>query len=173
MDDYYGCDCEWVHRGYVLSCDASARATQRRAVSLQSVGHHRLGRRCNARSRDFEVPTNVLGLIALSQGVYIGGKAVGPTTIAELEKKISELRELERSFATAVGATWKEKAPTAAMAKDPSKVAPEEFNRYMAAVRPAAEIVREVVGSDLSVITHAQMLPTMPTYGRPVETETV
>ncbi len=122
---------------------------------------------------DFEVPTNVLGLIALSQGVYIVGKAVGPATVAELEKKVSELRELERGFATAVGAAWKEKAPTAAVAKDPSKAAPEEFNRYMAAVRPAAEMVREVVGCEETKISAAQMLPAMPTYGKPVEAEAV
>jgi hypothetical protein len=46
----------------------------------------------------FEVPTTLLGILGLSQVVYVGGKLVAPTSIADLDKAVTNLRELERDF---------------------------------------------------------------------------
>lgn len=49
----------------------------------------------------FEIPDTVLGILGLSQAVYIGGKLVAPTSIADLNDATKELRELEKKFAAA------------------------------------------------------------------------
>lgn len=46
----------------------------------------------------FEIPQTLLGILGLSQVVYIGGKLVTPTTMADLNKSIGDLREAERKF---------------------------------------------------------------------------
>jgi len=46
----------------------------------------------------FEIPQTLLGILGLSQGVYIGGKLVAPTSIADLNKSIDDLRQAEKKF---------------------------------------------------------------------------
>lgn len=53
----------------------------------------------------FEIPTNFLGLLGLSQVVYVGGKLVTPTSMSELNKLLSDMSDAEKKFvdtATAV-----------------------------------------------------------------------
>jgi hypothetical protein len=49
----------------------------------------------------FTIPENLLAILGLSQAVYLGGKLAGPPTCAELDKGISELRDLEKKFVQA------------------------------------------------------------------------
>jgi hypothetical protein len=46
----------------------------------------------------FEIPQTLLGILGLSQVVYIGGKLVTPTSMADLNKSIGDLREAEKKF---------------------------------------------------------------------------
>jgi hypothetical protein len=46
----------------------------------------------------FEVPNTLLGILGLSQVVYVGGKLVAPSSIADLDKAVTKLRELEKDF---------------------------------------------------------------------------
>ncbi|MBP1293533.1 MULTISPECIES: hypothetical protein [Bradyrhizobium] len=46
----------------------------------------------------FEIPQTLLGILGLSHVVYIGGKLVTPTSMADLNKMIGELREAEKKF---------------------------------------------------------------------------
>jgi hypothetical protein len=39
-----------------------------------------------------------LGILGLSQVVYIGGKLVTPTSMADLNKSIDDLRQAEKKF---------------------------------------------------------------------------
>lgn len=48
----------------------------------------------------FEIPQTLLGILELSQAVYIGGKLVTPTTMADLNKSIGDLREAEKKLRT-------------------------------------------------------------------------
>jgi hypothetical protein len=50
---------------------------------------------------DFSIPDSLLGVLGLSQVVYVGGKAVGPPSWTELDKKLTELREAEAEVAAA------------------------------------------------------------------------
>lgn len=51
-----------------------------------------------AQLSSFVIPETLLGILGLSQVVYIGGKLVTPTTMTDLNKSIAELRDLERKF---------------------------------------------------------------------------
>ena len=46
----------------------------------------------------FEIPQTLLGILGLSQAVYIGGKLVSPTSVADLNTATKELRSLEKKF---------------------------------------------------------------------------
>ena len=48
----------------------------------------------------FEIPQTLLGILGLSQVVYIGGKLVTPTSMADLNKSIGDLRDAEKKFRT-------------------------------------------------------------------------
>jgi len=52
--------------------------------------------------QSFAVPETLLGILGLSQVVYIAGSLVRPPSISELDNAITELRELEAKVATAV-----------------------------------------------------------------------
>jgi hypothetical protein len=60
----------------------------------------------------FEIPTTLLGILGLSQAVYIGGKLVTPTAMAELKKIIGDMRDAERKFVDTATAANNNVAPT-------------------------------------------------------------
>jgi hypothetical protein len=111
---------------------------------------------------EFKVPDNVLGLLGLSQAVYIGGKATGPATHMELNKKLTDLRGLEGKFRSAVSQAWKAKAPEEVSLDAASKEAPEEYNHFKSAVREAAEMVQERIGASGPP---ANLEPDAPQFG--------
>jgi hypothetical protein len=49
----------------------------------------------------FTIPENLLGILGLSQVVYIGGKLVAKTSVGELNDAVTALRDLEAKLATA------------------------------------------------------------------------
>jgi hypothetical protein len=49
----------------------------------------------------FEIPQALLGILGLSQVVYIGGKLVTPTTMADLNNAIGDMRNLEQKVRVA------------------------------------------------------------------------
>lgn len=96
----------------------------------------------------FTIPTNLLTLLGLSNGVYIGGKAVGPNSFAELDKKVAELRDAEREWiakvvtATTAKATPQEKFNAAIQA------APSEYSVYISTARVAARMLWSLYGKE-------------------------
>jgi hypothetical protein len=51
-----------------------------------------------AQLASFTIPETLLGVLGLSQVVYIGGKLVTPTTMADLNQSIADLRDMEKKF---------------------------------------------------------------------------
>jgi len=49
----------------------------------------------------FEIPTTLLGVLGLSQVVYVAGKLVSPPAMADLNKAIKNLRDLEKAVQAA------------------------------------------------------------------------
>jgi len=49
----------------------------------------------------FEIPNTLLGILGLSQVVYVGGKLVTPTSLSELNTAVTELRTVEKAYVDA------------------------------------------------------------------------
>jgi hypothetical protein len=52
----------------------------------------------------FVIPDTILGIVGLSQAVYIGGKLVTPTNMADINGAITDLRDREKKFRDAATA---------------------------------------------------------------------
>ncbi len=59
----------------------------------------------------FTIPETLLGILGLSQVVYIGGKLVNQTTVGELNTAVTELREIESKLRVAAIGSALAKAP--------------------------------------------------------------
>ena len=109
---------------------------------------------------EFEIPGEYLSLIGLSQAAYIGGKAVGPSTKADLDKKLNEVRTLETDFVTAVEKSWSQQGrpsdPSLAAARS---AAPEQYSRYRMRAEEAAMMVGECIGK---VVSEKKIEPSTP-----------
>lgn len=60
------------------------------AISLAMLGGSDLG--------TFDIPDTLLGVLGLSQGVYVAGRAVTPPTYADYDKKLTATREAEARY---------------------------------------------------------------------------
>jgi hypothetical protein len=66
----------------------------------------------------FEIPNELLGLLGLSQIVFIGGKAAEKSPYVELDERLTSLRQRERKYQLAVAAAAAITDPTARTAAD-------------------------------------------------------
>ena len=99
----------------------------------------------------YEIPAEYLGLIGLSQVVYIGGKAVGPNTKGDFDAKLNEVRSLETTFVQAVARMWNESGTTADRTIDGAKAAAvDEYNAYRLRAEEAATMVGECIGTTVN-----------------------
>ena len=106
-------------------------------VSLLAIGLNGLA--------SFDVPANFLGVLGLSQVVYVGGKLVAPPSCTELDKAISDLRDLETKFKAQ--ATTANKGPPQSLAAA-MLLAPTEYGAFKNAVGPAKDMADEVLKFD-------------------------
>ena len=88
----------------------------------------------------FSLPQNVLALLGLSNVVYIGGKAVAPNSISELDTKVEQVRGLEK--------TWRDAVPPQATLQEATAQAPGEYKAYLAAALEAARMLKSIYGSE-------------------------
>jgi hypothetical protein len=119
------------------------------AVALVVAGEGRLA--------SFEIPATLLGILGLSQGVYLAGVLVRPPSIAELNQAITKLRELEQKLNTAIARNMDVNdagelvsAPAPAAAVPPSQLsetAPNARRMYKA----QADLVEKMIESTLEV----------------------
>lgn len=100
---------------------------------------------------DFEIPGEYLGLIGLSQVVYVGGKAVGTNTKADLDKKLNEVRKLETAFISAADKAWAQDGSQEKLTLDTARsAAPEAYRAYRLRAEEAATMVGECIGGNVS-----------------------
>ena len=93
----------------------------------------------------FSVPPNLLALLGLSNVVYIGGKAITPNSVSELDKKVEALRDAEKKWAAKVlkdvmAADEKDKVRKAV------ETSPEEYLAYVTSAREAARMLTALYG---------------------------
>jgi hypothetical protein len=76
----------------------------------------------------FSIPETLLGVLGLSQVVYVAGKLTTPPSFAELNKATEELRKLEKDFALAVAKASPASRPADIRAA--SALADQEYKSY-------------------------------------------
>jgi len=104
--------------------------------------------------------------------VYVGGKAIGPATNADLDKAITKVRELEAKFIAAVAEIWKTEPPGDVDPKEDAKSkAPKEYNNYIEAAKSAAVMVQERIAASYPTEHTAPSLPVIPTTAKTQEVE--
>lgn len=90
----------------------------------------------------FSIPDTFLGILGLSQVVYIAGKLVAPPSVADLNRATTTLRDLERKFRIAAAAKPDPSPPPGAQPTDPPadaaaarRRAKAEYDDYKQAVK--------------------------------------
>jgi hypothetical protein len=100
----------------------------------------------------FSIPETLLGVLGLSQVVYVAGKLVTPPSFSDLNKSTSDLRALEKQFAAAVWAASHGNRPANIAAAE--AIAKTEYDAYKTvanAVRIGFETItgRAVAAADV------------------------
>jgi hypothetical protein len=95
---------------------------------------------------DFQIPDGLLGLLGLSQTLYVGGKMVASPTIAGLETQVKELRKLELAFVNALGADarWQGLDAADRTITQGATIAYDQYAKYRAAACETATIVEHI-----------------------------
>lgn len=91
----------------------------------------------------FVVPDTILGIVGLSQIVYIGGKLVTPTNISDLNAAIAGLRSDEQKMNAAVAA---KQSQVASLAEAIPLIGQSTYDAYRQKARDVAAIFTEATG---------------------------
>lgn len=101
----------------------------------------------------FEIPTTLLGILGLSQAVYIGGKLVTPTVVPDLNSAMEEVRQSEQTFINAASSKPEPGAaadapitPPASLASAITRAGKGLYDDYMNKVRAARDAFCAVTG---------------------------
>ncbi|MCJ9700830.1 hypothetical protein [Bradyrhizobium sp. SHOUNA76] len=92
----------------------------------------------------FVVPNTILGIVGLSQVVYIGGKLVTPTNISDLNAAIASLRTDEQKLKAA--AVAKKQGQVASLAEAIPLVGQDIYEAYRQKARDVAAIFTDATG---------------------------
>jgi hypothetical protein len=94
----------------------------------------------------FSIPTTILGILGLSQAVYIGGKLATPTSMEDLNKSLADLRTLETQFATAAADPANGAGPIADLDDAKKRAGTKLTKKYQVKARTAALLFQAVLG---------------------------
>lgn len=97
---------------------------------------------------NFSIPEGLLPLLGLSNVVYIGGKAVLPNSITELNVGIKALREAETVWLSAVTLAVMSKVTDDEKLKTAISTAPAEYRNYISVAREVARGLKAMYGND-------------------------
>jgi len=100
---------------------------------------------------EFAIPDEVLGILGLSQVIYVGGKVVAPPVLEDLDKKITELQKLEKDFI--------EQAAQAGLERDPHDPEPDLETATRLAHQAYQAYLRE---AEKTVVTLESTIPNTP-----------
>ncbi len=92
----------------------------------------------------FVVPNTILGIVGLSQVVYIGGKLVTPTNISDLNAAIAGLRSDEQKLKAA--AVAKKQGQVASLAEAIPLMGQDAYDAYRQKARDVAAIFTDATG---------------------------
>ncbi len=92
----------------------------------------------------FKIPESMLGILGLSQAVYVAGKAVTPPSVSDYGKQIDKLRLAEDEFRKAVAAAVSEGVTLPADVDGARILALEAYADYIGKARIAAFMHQQV-----------------------------
>jgi len=115
----------------------------------------------------FEIPANLKGLLGLSNVVYIGGKAISPNSVGELDRKATDLRHAELEWLAQVVNTVKPLPNPQAKLDAAIAAAPEKYQAYTGLAREIARMLKSLYGPDGTKfkgepISDADLMPAFP-----------
>lgn len=93
----------------------------------------------------FAIPDTVLGIVGLSQAVYIGGKLVTPTNMSDLNTAIADLRDREKKLKDAA-VTAKQGAAVANLQEAIGLVGQNSYDAYLDKARDVSALFTEQTG---------------------------
>lgn len=96
---------------------------------------------------NFTIPPALLGLLGVSQVVYLGGKLIPANPYADLKRMITDLCDLESKFIEAAASTWQTNPPekrTPAETRDLNTAKADALAEYTAYVEAASKLVEVV-----------------------------
>jgi len=96
----------------------------------------------------FEIPANLKGLLGLSNVVYIGGKAISPNSVGELDRKLTDLRRAELDWLSLVVGAVTPLSDKKAKFAAATAAAPKESQAYMTLAREIARMLKGIYGKD-------------------------
>jgi hypothetical protein len=125
---------------------------------------------------EFQIPAGLLGLLGLSQVLYVGGKVVASPTVTDVDNKVTELRKLELALMNKLvaDAAWKTLAEADRTLARAAECAPAEYATYWAEAEVAATMIQEAVPNgrrpaDLAPALPARAQPVIPVAPPPLE----
>ncbi len=115
----------------------------------------------------FSLPTNLLALLGLSNVVYIGGKAVAPNSVGELDEKVTALRNAERDWVAKVITVVTPLPDPQDKRQAARATAPDQYEVYITAAREAARMLKSLYGAEgtkfaMEPITDTELMPVFP-----------
>lgn len=114
----------------------------------------------------FAIPPNLLALLGLSNVVYIGGKAVTPNSVGELDEKVRALRDAEKPWVAKVVAAVSSLADQPAKQARAKTDAPNEYQTYITAARETARMLKSIYGGGtkftMEPIPDSELMPVFP-----------
>lgn len=115
----------------------------------------------------FSVPQNLLALLGLSNVVYIGGKAVTPNSVGEIDDKLTALRDKEVGWISAVAKDVAKLADQPAKREKAKELASDKYTGYITAAREASRMLKSIYGArgtkfKAEPITDDDIMPQFP-----------
>jgi hypothetical protein len=95
----------------------------------------------------FSIPDTILGIVGLSQAVYIGGKLVTPTNITDVNAAIADLRDQEKKLREAASA--KKQGRITDLAEAAGLVGQQPVDAYREKARDAAALFTAATGNQV------------------------
>ena len=96
----------------------------------------------------FAIPANLKGLLGLSNVVYIGGKAITPNSVGQLDSKVTDLRNAELVWlGQVINSVKSVQDPTAKLGAAMS-AGPEKYQAYIGLAREAARMLKALYGAE-------------------------
>ncbi len=87
-------------------------------------------------------------MLGLSSVVFIGGQAVDPNSIGELDEKVKAVRAAERQWVTAATPHVTPLQGQPAKRQKAVSAAPDKYQAYLAPAREAARMLKSIYGAD-------------------------